>query len=92
MLGPSSTDIELWESIVLNDEKAFAMLFDRYWLRLYKTAVYFSKDQEMSKDIVNNVFLSIWNRRSALQIENFVSYLNTATRFEVFRFLKKQKS
>jgi len=92
MLGPSSTDSVLWESIVLNNEKAFALLFDRYWLRLYKTAVYFSKDEESSKDIVNTVFLTIWNRREVLVIDNFVNYLNSATRHEVFKFLKKRKA
>lgn len=93
MLSPSSTDIELWDSIVLkDDDKAFALFFDRYWLRLYKTALHFSKDEEMSKDIVNDIFLTIWNRRQLLQIDDFVAYLNAATRFQVFRLLKKKKA
>ena len=92
MLGASSTDNELWEAIITNDDRGFTLLFDRYWLRLYKTALYFSKDEEVSKDIVNNVFLNIWNSRNTLQIQDFVPYLNAAVRFEVFRFVKKRKS
>ena len=92
MAAQPTTDFELWEAIRLDDERAFAMFFKRYWLRLYKTAHYFSKDENTSKDLVHNVFLVLWEKRKTLQIDDFSAYLNAATRYEVFKFLKKRNS
>lgn len=92
MFNQSSSDKELWDAILADDEKAFTLFFDRYWLRLFKTAGYYLKDEESCKEVVHNIFISIWNKRHNLVIDDFTAYLNAATRYEVFRSLKKQKT
>lgn len=91
MTNASLSDEELWYSILAGDERAFARFYDRYWLRMYKAALYYLRDKDLSEEVVQEVFVLIWNKRHTLDIKNFAAYLNTTTRYEVFRKLKAAK-
>lgn len=92
MFNTSLNDAELWAAIRLDDESAFTALFDRYWVRLYKTAQVYLKDHETSEEVVHDVFLNIWNRRHSLEIEAFSPFLLTAVRYQVYNRLRSAKS
>jgi len=85
------SDAELWDSIKNDDCRAFTMLFKRYWLLLYKTALHYTKDEQLAEEIVHDLFVTVWNRRQHLQIGDFKSYLKAAARYEVLHQLKKRK-
>jgi RNA polymerase sigma-70 factor (family 1) len=91
MINKTLSDHELWSAILNDDSQAFAALYDRYWLRLYKTASHYIKDSDACEEIVHDVFIIIWNKRRSLKIEHFSSYLNAITRYEVFRHIKVAK-
>jgi len=91
MLNANLSDHELWDAILNDDSKAFAMLYNRYWLRLYKTARHYINDTDACEEIVHDVFIIIWNKRKSLKIEHFANYLNAITRYEVFRHMKVAK-
>jgi RNA polymerase sigma-70 factor (ECF subfamily) len=74
-----------------DDEHAFAMLFDRYWVRLYKTALRYLKDRENSEEAVHDVFLNIWNRRYQLEIESIPNFLLSAVRYQVYNRMRASK-
>jgi RNA polymerase sigma-70 factor (ECF subfamily) len=84
-------DVELWNAIRCNDELAFTALFDRYWVRLYKTAVRYLKDHEAGEEVVHDVFLNIWERRHQLEIESFPNFLLTAIRYQVYNRMRSAK-
>ena len=84
-------DPELWLAIRNDDEQAFAMLFDRYWVRLYKTALRYLKDRENSEETVHDVFLSIWSRRHQLEIESIPNFLLSAIRYQVYNRMRAVK-
>jgi len=84
-------DPELWLAIRNDDERAFAMLFDRYWVRLYKTALRYLKDRENSEETVHDVFLNIWDRRHQLEIESIPNFLLTAIRYQVYNRMRAAK-
>jgi RNA polymerase sigma-70 factor (ECF subfamily) len=86
------SDENLWEAIVMDDSRAFAELYNRYWKRLYKTALYYLKDQEAAQQILNDVFVVLWNRRQHLHIESFANYLFITTKYHVFKALHAAKS
>ena len=88
MARANLTDDELWENIRQDDRKAFAVLFDRYWAKLYTTACYHLKDKEACTEIVHDIFLNIWKGRDQLQISSFPSYLAASVRYHVFRYRK----
>jgi RNA polymerase sigma-70 factor (ECF subfamily) len=85
-------DSELWFAIRNGNEQAFATLFDRYWLRLYKTAMRYLKDSEAGEEAVHDVFLNIWNRRQELEIQSFPNFLLTAIRYQVYNRMRAVKS
>lgn len=85
------SDHELWDGVLIDDPKAFAALYSRYWLRLYKTANFFIKDTDACEEIVHDVFVLVWNKRHTINIERFGSYLNAMARYEVFRHIKAAK-
>ncbi|RYG45538.1 MAG: hypothetical protein EOO01_17640, partial [Chitinophagaceae bacterium] len=85
------TDIELWEAVRKNDEAAFNQLFDRYWISMYKTAHYYLNDHEACAEAVNDVFVSIWNRRSDLEIQSFRNFIQTSVRFQIYKRRKAAK-
>jgi len=92
MYNSPINDAELWLAIRNDDEQAFAALFDRYWLRLYKTALRYLKDREATEEAVHDVFLNIWNRRQQLEIESFPNFLLTAIRYQVYNRMRAVKS
>lgn len=85
MLTDKSTDIELWIAIKENQLKGFNILFDRYWCNVYSTAFYYLKDADACTEISHDIFLNIWNRRQALNIQSIKSYLVTSARYHVFK-------
>lgn len=91
MIKTSLSDEELWSNILAGDDRSFAAFYDRYWLRMYKTALYYLRDKNASEEVVQEVFLLIWNKRETLDVRNFAAYLNMTTRYEVFRKMRSAK-
>jgi len=87
----SLSDEELWNLILKDDYRAFAVLFQRHWLRIYKTALNHYNDAEACEEIVQDLFLNIWNRRKYLTIRCFDSYLKAAARYQVYTYIKRIK-
>jgi RNA polymerase sigma-70 factor (family 1) len=92
MLNTDLSDFELWNEIRNNNNDiAFKELFDRYWVRLYKTANQYLKDKEASEEVVHDVFLNIWARRHTLDIASFQNFLLTAIRYQVYNRMRAAK-
>lgn len=68
---------------------AFDKLFDKYWEQAYNNAYKLSKNSDYAKDVVQDVFLSIWMNRER-QIDNFPAYLYIAVRNRAFKLISKQ--
>lgn len=60
---------------------AFKTLFDLYYKDLLRVAVYYVRDFEVAKDIVQELYAKLWENRDALQrVENERGYLRNSTR------------
>lgn len=72
-------------------EHDFNTLFETYWEELYQAAYLRTKDAALTEDILQEVFLSLWQRRSSLTINTSLrSYLLTAVKYQVFNHYKKE--
>ena len=70
---------------------AFNILYNKYWEQAYSNAYKRLKDEDQSKDIVQEIFVSIWvNRHNP--ISNFPAYLSTSVRNQVFKLAAKNKN
>jgi RNA polymerase sigma factor (sigma-70 family) len=87
----SQSDNELWSRVTNGDGDAFAHLYHRYSRQLYKTAGFYLKDSSLAEEVVHDVFVVLWQRRTSLKINNFPSYIQVTTRYHVYKKLKEAK-
>lgn len=74
--------------LVNNDQDAFKHLYERYWFELYQCAFAMLKDQHAAKDILQDVFIWIWENRTTLNITYVKAYLKAAVRFKVANYIR----
>ncbi|MBB2147909.1 RNA polymerase sigma factor [Pedobacter gandavensis] len=85
------SDQELWGAIQQDNSKAFDLLFERYWEKIYSTCYGYLKNEEACKEIVHNIFLDIWQKRETLEVISFKHYLTSAARYQVYKVIRKEK-
>lgn len=72
------TDSILTGQLQKGDKQAFKALFDKYGPRLYQFSLRYLKEKEDAEDLLNEVFLKIWeNRQSLRSNSSFQAYLFT---------------
>ncbi len=75
-----------------NDEKAFRLLFNRYYKNMLVAANRILKDQSVSQDAAQDVFVLLWKNRANLSEDiNIKAYLNRAAVNKALTILKKRK-
>jgi RNA polymerase sigma-70 factor (ECF subfamily) len=86
------TDLELFQEIKTSNEKAFEILFDKYYKQLCSFCDFYVKDSSLSEELVADVFASLWIKRDTLLIEyNVKNYLYTIAKNNSLAHLRKNK-
>lgn len=85
-------DQVLLEQLREGNAHAFECLFDKYWDFAYSNAYKRVRNTEDSKDIVQEIFIHIWQNRDSLYIKNMPAYLHVAVRNKVFKLVARQKN
>lgn len=84
------TDEQLLQQMADDDRQAFTMLYHRYWEDMFITAAKALRGKEAAADVVQDVFLSFWNRRNELNIQgSFAAYLHTSVRYKCIHYIEK---
>ena len=86
-----NSDEELFLQIKNGSNDAFGILYQKHWNRAFADAYKRIRNRDQAKDIVQDIFLNIWQRRESLVIDNFPAYLTIAVRNQVFKLLEKEK-
>ena len=73
------------------NDGAFKEIFDRFWERLFSTAMNIFRDEAIAKDIVQEVFVSLWSRMKDSEIHSLSAYLHQAVKLRAFRHLRDGK-
>jgi len=89
-ISAKNTDQDLLEAIRKNDEKAFNELFNRYWRKVHAMAYSRVRSKEVTEEIVQDLFASLWDKRAAHSIKNLHSYLFQAVKFKVLNYLESR--
>lgn len=74
------------------DMAAFTELYNRHWKPLYVSARNLLRTPEVAKDIVQEVFTSLWQNRASLDIRYLKAYLQQAVRFQVLKAIRSDKA
>ena len=85
-------DIELIHLIKADNHVAFFELYERYKAVLYLHAKRMLDDEDETKDVIQEIFTALWDKRASLLITTSVkSYLYTAVRNKVLNLLTHRK-
>ncbi len=75
-----------------NDENAFKQLFYKFYAGLLSFATSIIKDQHMAEEVVEDVFIKLWENRETLPtITNLSYYLYVATKHASLNCIQKRK-
>jgi RNA polymerase sigma-70 factor (family 1) len=84
------TDEQLLQRIADGDRNSFTVLYRRYWEGLFITASKVLRGKEEAADVVQDVFLSFWNRRQELHLQgSLAAYLHTSVRYKCIHYIEK---
>ena len=91
MTQQSDIDITLWKRIQENDSSAFESLYKKYYAPLCLYASKYKYDMESAHEIVQNLFVYLWENRATVQIERSVkAYLQSAIQRNCLRDRQKR--
>jgi RNA polymerase sigma-70 factor, ECF subfamily len=86
-------DRSLVEALKNNDHSAFDTLFRKYVERLYTFALSLTKDKFIAEEIVQIVFLKIWEKRQKIDEHfSFKSFIFSIAYNETITWIRKNKS
>jgi len=85
------SDKQLIALVLKKDEQAFGLLYERYFPLLFIYASKIISDEEVVKDILQDVFVSLWSKTGLEINTSFSSYIYAAVRFQLFDYIDKQK-
>ncbi len=93
MQAGKHNDKELWKLISQKDDRvAFEQLYRRTVRTLMGVIYKWSDDTAEAEDVLQEVFLDLWEKRANITIQNEVfSYLYSMARYKIFDRLREKK-
>lgn len=90
MLVRTYADEELVESLKAGKAKAFDELFQRYWGKAFEIAYGKTRSKVVAEEIVQEIFMDLWNKRHTLSIQSFPNYLFKAVKYQALNRIRSQ--
>ncbi|MFC3197380.1 RNA polymerase sigma factor [Parapedobacter deserti] len=86
------TEDSCWKDFVIGKEHAFGALYDRYVERLFAFGCRYSRDTELIKDLVHDLFIDIYRYRPRLDVTaNPTAYLFSSLRRKIALAIKNNQ-
>jgi len=80
----------LIQQLQTGSEKAFTAVYDKYSPQLYRNILRLVKDDEIAQELLQDLFLKIWERRQYIKIEgSFKSFLYKVAENLVYAHFRK---
>lgn len=81
----------LHQQIQQDDKNAFRKLFNSLWKPLYIFCQSIVMDENVAKDVVQEVWIDYWNRRKVIKNVCIEAFLFKAVRFGAYKHLRDNK-
>jgi len=88
MQGTLLSDSELVNAMIEGDDSAFQEIYRRYWYKLYMAAKRKLIFEEDAQEIVQDIFVDLWERRSQVQIKELSSFLFSAVKYSILNHIR----
>ncbi|MRG44858.1 RNA polymerase sigma-70 factor [Chitinophaga sp. SYP-B3965] len=86
------SEVDLFALFLESDQQAFTECYNRYSPLIYSYARRILRDACQTDDVLQDVFIILWEKRSRLEIESdLINYLFGITRHRVLHELRKSK-
>ena len=82
------TEDQLLVYLRKDDKNAFAELFNRYWRKAFVIAFSKLHSKEAAEEIVQEIFILLWNRRTSMYINNFTSFLYACVKNKCLNYIE----
>ncbi len=80
------------QKIKLGKASVFKEVVEQFWPRMFKFCIIYTSDPEVSKDIIQEAFLSLWENRQNLTDETeLITYLMVVCRNKCYNYLRKRQ-
>jgi RNA polymerase sigma-70 factor (family 1) len=88
----SLSDIDLLIQLKNGNHSAYTEIYDRYYYLMFLFAYKKLRDEDLTKDFVQELFMNLWNKRDSLS-ENgkLASYLYISIRSRILDYFAHQK-
>ncbi|MEA5427274.1 MULTISPECIES: RNA polymerase sigma factor [Arcicella] len=84
--------LELWNQARLGSREAYAQLCESHYRTLFNYGLNLTKDRELVKDVIQDLFLYLWEKRNVIgEINVMTIYLIRATRNNLISQLRKNQ-
>ncbi|HEY0770927.1 MAG TPA: RNA polymerase sigma-70 factor, partial [Sphingobacteriaceae bacterium] len=85
------SDNDLLELLKKDDVYAFKEIYKRYWKKVYGAAYKRLKSKELSEEIVQELFVTLWSKRQALQLRTSLSgyFHSSVSHYIIDRYRKE---
>ncbi|WP_293309768.1 RNA polymerase sigma factor [Pedobacter sp. UBA5917] len=86
------TDDELFLLLKKGNHRAYEVLYERYWAILFRYARKIMQNDEEARDVVQDVFVMLWSKAAALEIQiSLSSFLYASTRNSILKLFQRGK-
>ena len=84
------SDELLLKLLRISDAEAFEAIYQRHWMKAYQLALSKVRHAETAEDITQQIFVSLWERRQALDISSLEAYLATAVKYKCISYYESR--
>lgn len=81
---------ELLNMLREGQHEAFEELYNRYWRSLLNHAIATLQSQSEGEEIVQDIFVDLWDKRGTLQIRSLPDYLHASVRNRCISFIRSK--
>lgn len=71
-----------------SDEKAFRVIYERYWKKIYFSVLKKINSREVAEELTQNLFVSLWEKREKSIIKHLENYLSVAIKYIIINYLE----
>jgi len=84
-------DNSISNSLLFKDQQSFERIYSLYWKKVYAVCYNNVKIVEVAQGMVQDIFLSLWERRDNLSINSSIEhYLVRAAKMKVFEYYRNK--
>ncbi len=85
-------DIFFIEKLKPKDKRTFKKIYQEYYTSLCSFAYKYIRDPQICEDIVQEIFIKLWNSSENIRANSFQNFLFTSVRNRCIDYLRKNKA